>query len=312
MFVYWGSNDSGKAHLKHYAKLNNKTVLMWWPNEIHKVKTTTHINEWSWADETVHRIKYHDLDGFRKCEKTENQIWINTFLFEGYAATINSTINPTIKKGNYSKHKKIYTKEQIKKYTQKEYINTSVYFDIISTCNRAYGDGICKPLTHDTLKNHYDEILEDVDVIIFTLPDWAIDDLEDVLRESVNIIPYKSNQLDSAISKLDHFNNVEKANLFEVYKTDKNRVWRYLDWYREEVDNTIDKLSQHNLPYTLFDLDTDSYPETFGWEVDVDRKFSHRGVAWNHENYNRVKEIAEGDIINKSGYYHSKNGIHKG
>ena len=45
----------------------------------------------------------------------------------------------------------------------------------------------------------------------------------------------------------------------------------------------------------MFDLDTDSYPDTFGWQVDVDRKFTHRGDrgGWDCENYDRVAEIAK-------------------
>ena len=300
MFVYWGSNDSGKAHLKHYAKLNNKTSLLWMPNEVRKIKTTTHINEISWTDETIHRIIYHDLDGFRKCEKIENRIWKHH-----NHAMPDSTINPSIKLSRdwvKSSKNKIYSEDQLRKYTQKEYINTSVYFDIITKYNKFWGhDGICKPLTHDTLRNHYDEILEDVDVIQFILPDWAIDDLEDILRNSVNIIPYKSNHLDSVISKLDHFASENGGDdLFEVYEQNKNRVWHHLDWYQKEMDNIKIKLTQRKIPYQMFDLDTDSYPDTFGWQVDVDRKFSHRGASWNHENYERVKEIAKEYISVKS------------
>ena len=290
MFVYWGSHDSGKAHLKHYAKLNNKTSLLWMPNEIRKIKTTTHINEITWTDETIHRTLYHDLDGFRKCEKIENRIWKHHD-----HAQPNSTINPSIKeKGTKISTNKIYSEDQIRKYTQKEYINTSVYFDMIAKYNKFWGDdGICKPLTSDTLKNHYDEILNDVDLITFVLPDWAIDDLEDILRNSVNIIPYKSNHLDSVISKLDHYRNLTGGDLFEVYETDKNIVWSWLNAYLAEVDHMKDKLTQRKIPFQMFDLDNDNYPDTFGWQVDVDRKFSHRGASWNHANYDRVEEIAK-------------------
>ena len=71
MFVYWGTNDNGKTHLKHYAQVNNKTYILWMPNEIRKIKTTTHIDEISWTDETVHVTKYHNLNGFRKCNNTK-------------------------------------------------------------------------------------------------------------------------------------------------------------------------------------------------------------------------------------------------
>ena len=76
MFVYWGSNDSGKSHLKNYAKLNNKTNLLWLNHEIRKIKTQTHIDEITWREETIHRIIYHNLDNeLRKCDKKERRIW---------------------------------------------------------------------------------------------------------------------------------------------------------------------------------------------------------------------------------------------
>lgn len=300
MFVYWGSNDSGKAHLKHYAKLNNKTNLLWMNNEIRKIKTTTHINEISWTDETIHRIIYHDLDNeLRKCEKKENRIWRHHDHIHR-----NSSINPNAVQYGPRNSGKRYTKDHIKKYTQKEFVNTTVYFDMILSNGGGWGDGICKPLTHDTLRNHYDEILQDVDLITFILPDWVIDDLEDVLRKSVNIIPYKSNHLDSVISKLDGFKNFRATefgnDILEVYQQDKTRIWRWLDSFQEEIDDIKKNLTQRKIPYQMFDLDTDSYPDTFGWQVDVDRKFSHRGKSWQCDNYKNIEEIAKEYISVKS------------
>ena len=314
MFVYWGTNDCGKTHMKHYAQVNDKTYILWMPNEIRKIKTKTHINETTWADETVYITKYHNLNGFRSCSKIKNRIWEDPFLKVESAVTHNSSINPSVpihkerweRRGDtdWKSPTGIYSKEQIEKYTQKEYTDTMVYFDLISLYNYPIRDGgICDPLTHDCLKDHYDEILEDVDIILWwgtfgpgpgTFDDWVLDDLEDVLRDSVNIIPVKSDHLDSAISKLDHFGNLRGLNLLEEYEKNKNSVFQYLDWFRQKyVDDTKDILTQRNIPYQMFDLDTDSYPDTFGWQVDVDRKFSHRGVSWKHENYERVVEIAK-------------------
>ena len=83
MYVYWGGVDSGKAHLKHYAMLNNKTNLLWdlIGKYIKKIYTTTHHYESNWRDETIHRIIYHNINGLRKCEKKENRI----YQFETYA-----------------------------------------------------------------------------------------------------------------------------------------------------------------------------------------------------------------------------------
>tara|TARA_Y100001937_G_C7077038_1_gene311099 strand:- start:272 stop:1189 length:918 start_codon:yes stop_codon:yes gene_type:complete len=297
MFVYWGSNDSGKSHLKNYAKLNNKTNLLWLNHEIRKIKTQTHIDEITWREETIHRIIYHNLDNeLRKCDKKERRIW-------RHAEHIHrdSSINPDkIQYGPRNplvKKKKGYTKDHIKKYTQKEFVNTTVYFDMILSYGGGWGDGICKPLTHDVLKDHYEEILEDVDVLSFLLPEWAIDALEDKLRKSVNIIPYKSNHLDSVISKLDGFKNFRVTewgnDILEVYKQDKNRIWRWIDSFQEEMDDIKKNLTRRNIPYQMFNLDEDSYADTFGWEKEISRKFSHRGESWKCDNYKNIEAIAK-------------------
>ena len=39
MFVYWGYWDSGKGHMKKYAKMNNKTVIFYDDNSMRKIET---------------------------------------------------------------------------------------------------------------------------------------------------------------------------------------------------------------------------------------------------------------------------------
>ena len=39
MFVYWGYKDSGKGHMKKYAKINSKTVIYYDDNFIRKIDT---------------------------------------------------------------------------------------------------------------------------------------------------------------------------------------------------------------------------------------------------------------------------------
>ena len=39
MFVYWGYWDSGKGHMKKYAKMNSKTVIFYDNNSMRKIQT---------------------------------------------------------------------------------------------------------------------------------------------------------------------------------------------------------------------------------------------------------------------------------
>jgi|TARA_B100000424_G_scaffold150275_1_gene114568 hypothetical protein len=195
-----------------------------------------------------------------------------------------------------------YSEEDIVKYTQKEYMGTLVYYDIIRRHDGRGEKGISVPLTSELLKDHYHKIFEGVDIMSYIIPSWAMRDLAELLRKSVNVIPFKSDHLDSCVSKLDGFSNFrflsvdnsEYGNdLLEVYNQDKNRVWKWLDSFREDDEKVKRRLKSYDIPYVMFDLDQDSYTDFFGWEREMDRKYSHRGKTWEGERYEKVVEIAK-------------------
>tara|TARA_B100001175_G_scaffold101596_1_gene86095 strand:+ start:465 stop:1280 length:816 start_codon:yes stop_codon:yes gene_type:complete len=131
--------------------------------------------------------------------------------------------------------------------------------------------------------------------------DWGHFTDENVqwLRTCNNIIPYKTNILDSAICKLDKFNEFVKTSyrhdVVKAYKENKNFVWIFLDnmiyFSSHYVENL---LREYNIPYTYFSLDQANYKDTFGWDKEVSRNLTHPKRDWHDdENYNRIKEIAE-------------------
>jgi len=287
MFIYWGGIDSGKGHIRSLAKLNSKTQLLWLPLRIIKVITQNHIHEDTWRDETHHQIIYHNIGNeLRKCERKQDRVWRPQKFYHPQNKTLTN-------KDKYRERKKgkKYTQEHISKYTQKEYIGTSVYYDIIMTINN---EGMCKPITYDVIKDYYDEIFKDVDIMSYILPSWAMRNLAGLLRKSVNVIPYKSDLIDSFVSKMDGFVNFRESeygnDLIEVYNEDRNRVWRWLDSFHEDDEKIKRRLKSYDIPYVMFDLDQDSYTDFFGWELDLDRKYSHRGAS---ERYEKIVEIAK-------------------
>jgi len=286
MFIYWGGVDSGKSHIRSFARLNSKTQLLWTPLFIVKVITQNHIHEDTWRDETSHQIIYHNVDDeFRICEKKEDRVWrLDRFNDVHERKMIKSL----------KKNKTRYSDEHCRKYTQKEYIGTSVYFDIIK---RPYLK-ILKELNSDILKDHWDEIIDGVDIISFQMPEWVIKDLVEIVRKSTNIIPYKSDLVDECVSKLDGFSYFRRESeygndVLEVYDQDKNRVWRWLDSFQEEVEGTKKMFKKYEIPYEMFDLDQDSYTDFFGWELDMDRKYSWRGKNWVGERHEKIVSIAK-------------------
>ena len=293
MFVYWGGHDSGKKHMKQYAIHNDKTVLIWhqgntgeiiWGNptkNITKIYTTVHYQGVHWRDETHRKIVYHYNNGFRKCEKKTNSIYQH-IPSKHKKSSINSIDDSTT---YYElKRKRNYTKDEIKKYSQIEYINTNLYFDMLK-----YIDEDIPRKMFD-----YDEIFKDVDLVTLPPPEYVIQDNVRLFQSSINVIPYKSNRLDSIISKLDNFLSSRDNDLLETYNSDKNILWNYLDEYKRQQDNVIDFLKKYERPYLMFDLDTDSYKDTFGWEIELPRDYTHRKNSWkDNERYAMIQDIAK-------------------
>ena len=295
MYVYWGGSDSGKAHMKHYAIHNDKTQLLWNKSNkrITKIYNTVHYQGVYWRDETNRKIIYHNIDGFRKCEKKTNLIY-HHMQFK----TNKSSMNPKNSRSSYyqEKRKRNYSKDDITKYSQIEYINTNLYYDIIKFYNE-----VGEVFTREMLD--YDEIFKDVEFMSIAPPEFVIEDNLELFQSSINVIPYKSNRLDSIISKLDLFESAFRENpfedqrdddLLEAYNTDKNKVWNYLDEYDRQQDNVIDFLKKHDISYQMFDLDTDSYKDTFGWEIELPRDYTHRKDSWQDSHrYAIIHDIAK-------------------
>ena len=102
-----------------------------------------------------------------------------------------------------------------------------------------------------------------------------------------NIVPYKSNLVDSARNFLDLFPSKDLLDytqkgtswkerwdysVFDVYETDKKTLWKYLDEsIFTEFESVPKKLKQYGIKFEYFDLDKDSYKKTF--EIDKDPLF---------------------------------------
>ena len=147
----------------------------------------------------------------------------------------------------------------------------------------------------------YEDIFKDVD-LVSAIPEYVIEDNIELFQSSIHIIPYKSNRLDSMISKLDlyasafleRFEDERDADLLEAYNTDKNIIWNYLDEYDRQQNNIIDLLKKYNISYQMFDLDSDSYKDVFGWEIELPRDYTHRKESWkDNERYAMIHDIAK-------------------
>ena len=82
--------------------------------------------------------------------------------------------------------------------------------------------------------------------------------------------------------------------MLELYNTDKNRVWYWLDEFNRQEDDIITLLKKYNIPYRMFDLDTDRYKDVFGWEIELPKNYTHRKNSWqNNDRYAIIQDIAK-------------------
>jgi hypothetical protein len=333
-YFYWGGLDIGKMHLKKNALINDKTIMTWSDYYIKKIGSTTHIFEpFEWYDVTKSVSIYHNNNKLSVCHKDIRQIiyedlskggknknyyWTGSLRLP-HVSQINPIKNEDINKlsirnlawdlkGNtliitQDQRENLISDKDVKKYSDVKYIDTEIYYEIL----RKYRN-VFQPLTRELLDGQWNDILEGVDCFFCGagMSDWMLDDLTPFLRESMSIVPIKSNKLDRYISKLDGFQdfrptiNISKTNIFETYERDKELVWKYLDSWDEEIENIVRILDDRKIPYTYFDLDKDSYEEVFkGWNNTLPRDYTHRKNCWQEDNpefeknYNKIKAIAE-------------------
>jgi len=303
-YFYWGFANSGKGYINRYSKLNSKVLACFFRENIVKTYSKVHIHERLWDDVTFTSKIIHNNNGMKTVSKTERRIYRYIFW-----ATSPSTIHSKYrafsdKKKQYEKkNMRAYTDEEIKKYSDWKYHDSSVYYAFVYRRNqRVFPD-----LDLNEVKKNIDEIMEDVDVADSNLMHYY-EALKDVCRRknSVNIIPYKVDLLDSFVSKLDGFANFNQKledhnDLFEVYNLDKERVWKWLDYFLQEQNDLIDKFKNDNIPYVFFNLDEDKYSDLFtGWDVDLhQRDCTHHKYNWELADedekwkYQKVLEIAK-------------------
>jgi hypothetical protein len=132
-----------------------------------------------------------------------------------------------------------------------------------------------------------------------------------------NIVPYKSNLVDSARNFLDLFPSKDfldyqkgtswkdrwDYSVFDVYETDKKTIWKYLDEsIFTEFESAPKKLKQYGIEFEYFDMDKDSYKKTF--EIDKDPLFRLGGynlmdqlknfpTKQTRDRYHRLTDIAK-------------------
>ena len=109
-----------------------------------------------------------------------------------------------------------------------------------------------------------------------------------LLKNTINIVPYKVDIIDSMISKLNVFDPPKQSKkytrrtgrpvffktIIDAYKRDKEIVWSHLDDFTRQQRDIEQALQDYNIPYDYFNLDEDDY-SIFECKIVLDKKYSH-------------------------------------
>tara|TARA_B100000927_G_scaffold266065_1_gene239190 strand:+ start:701 stop:1456 length:756 start_codon:yes stop_codon:yes gene_type:complete len=145
-------------------------------------------------------------------------------------------------------------------------------------------------------------IIFDTEVVI--RPTYLLDDdiSNSYIKECTNLVPYKTDLIDTLIHKLNIFDIKKQSRRYvertgrpkyfqtiqDAYNTDKNIVWGHLDNIIGEQRDIEQKLIDKNIPYQHFCLDGQSYSI-----FDLDVSVSNDLTSGNFE-HNTQYHILEG------------------
>jgi len=314
---YWGGYHGAKKHVQNLMQFNGKKFCVLFDNSITVEENIVHwhgylnkedakkgMNRY-WDNSSYTTILYRDGDELFSVTRDRRR-WERVYKFVRFRCNIDydheegfkvvdasypphSLIQDCIHRGvivkgqidkaSVSRKKPInMSKEYAEKYkndpklkntmvhheaVKKSKISKMITIDDVPDCHLLipYDQSGFRPLYGE----HEDRIVE------FYSQDW---------NRYRNIVPYKSNLVDSARNFLDVFDFHKKTNwkqrwdysVFDAYKADKKAIWEYLDKnVFGEFESAPKKLKEYGIEFEYFDLDKDNYKKTF--EIDEDPLF---------------------------------------
>ena len=285
MKIYWGACNSGKAHLKMLYRADCKPQLEFTNDGYHALKL-------DYVDGNEHQVFYYN-NGKIQSEIRQKNTTLEDKLTYNYGEKYNYVDDrPTIDRTIRPKDRKVSQYSPIFLSGNWEHLIDEWYncelmitpYPLIGIASQKY----CVT-THRTKPS--DKCLS-------------------LVKSATNIVPYKSDLLDSMISKLSLFDKIESAkkskrltgrfvvfkDLSDVYNKHKEILWDHLDGILEEHREIEYRLRQLDIPYQYFDLDNDSY-DIFECTNRLPSTYTH--PDWDltdnktHSNWTILRDIAE-------------------
>ena len=285
MKIYWGACNSGKAHLKMLFRADCKPQLEFTNDGYHALKL-------DYVDGNEHEVFYYS-DGKIQSEVRRKNTTLDDKLTYNYGEKYNYVDDrPPLDRISRPKDRKVSQYSPIFLSQNWEHLIDEWYdCELMITPYPLIGIASQKHCVTRHRTKPTDKCLS-------------------LVKSATNIVPYKSNLLDSMISKLSLFDKIESAkkskkltgrfvvfkDLSDVYNKHKEMLWHHLDGILEEHREIEYRLRQLDIPYQYFDLDNDSY-DIFECTNRLPSTYTH--PDWDltdnktHSNWTILRDIAE-------------------
>ena len=298
-FVYWGAVNSGSDHINRMFEFNERQHVFF-TNSTYKFDK--YIYPESKKEECYHYYKHKNENKLVKVLYRSRRVK-NPFKERAY---------------NY-----------MEKYNFVDHRTTDFYKNrfITDSSNRRGLDNKVDHSMYDTFLNHppdtWDFALEDMfdgDIIIrphhllgfvnYQRKYSTTPRIISLLKNTINIVPYKEDIIDSMISKLNMFDPPKQSKkytkisnrpvffktIIDAYKKDKEIVWRHLDDFTRQQRDVEQALQDYDIPYDYLNLDQDDYSR-FSCKIILNKKYSHPNFDRNNpdveQKYMMLEDIAK-------------------
>ena len=297
MLVYWGGCTGAKRFVKRLLIYNSRDYVEHYPFNIVHAKHICHsapkplLFDSKWDVSRNTDIISSDGTKTTGWEREEDYVSLLSQTMYGMSSRIFGGI--TIEPSNFWGHRKKVE-------------------GLSNNSSAGLGDKFCHPRKYNIRKNPKDLVeltVNDIPECHTIFPyhlsaESSFDNVEisDWFSSHTNIVPYKSDLIESTINQLDNW-----GEHYDVpwWKANKEKIWKHLDltvfemWYRVER-----RLRKFGIKYEYFDLDKDDWAKTFQLERSLPRQIMHHIYCQMnylpkekkkkaYENHRRMTEIAK-------------------
>ena len=331
-FCYWGGNCGAKSFVRSLLQYNSKNYARIFPYIVEYIHPTCHwigekVNEHSIYDYTkkVSRIHRHIdkpeellsvshtvrkvdyISGLIRMQKGRLKVSLDKnhqLQYSGVhypiSAIIPDELDACVSLRGYGRSENIEYSEE---FSSLKYKDTLMYYETIGNCRKSNNFGKLMSVSIDDVPDCH---------MIMPFANLANSSFEkaiipDTFNRFTNILPIKTDIIESAINQLDNWNdyyNESPCNeVFNWYHFDRKRLWRYLDFRVFEANYKIErKLRSYGIKYEYFDMDKGDWAKTFQLERNLPRLLTHhvyvqvrnaKDKKSARKNYHRLRDIAK-------------------